>query len=161
TPPGPPTPTFKTGQNPLALAVGDFNHDGNLDLAVVNENDNTISILLGNGDGTFQTQTTVSSNGVAPVSVATADFNGDGNLDLALVNQTDSGCSGSAGSVSVLTGDGTGAFPTVLRHTCVGIIPASVVVGNFAHFAFNSGAGAPDLVVVNQGGGNASCAPGD
>jgi hypothetical protein len=153
TPPGPPSPTFGVGHNPLGLAVGDFNNDGKLDLAVVNQNDNTVSILLGNGDGTFQPQTTVSSNGTTPVSVATADFNADGNLDLAVVNQTDSGCSDSNGSVSVLTGDGTGAFPTVLRHICVGILPTSVVVGDFAGF------GLPDLVVVNQGGGNASCAP--
>jgi hypothetical protein len=100
-------PDFPTGtgtQNPVWLAVGDFNRDGNLDLAVANEATNTIAIFLGNGDGTF---TLKSSPAVAsgPVSVAVGDLNGDGILDLVVASFT-------GDSVSVLLGDGDGTFKT-------------------------------------------------
>ena len=55
-------PQFQTGLNPQAVAVGDFNGDGKPDLAVVNAASNTVSILLGNGDGTFQSQTTLTTD---------------------------------------------------------------------------------------------------
>lgn len=58
-----------TGQNPLALAAGDFNHDGNIDLAVVDDGANTVSILLGNADGTFQSKTDYSV-GDNPIAIA-------------------------------------------------------------------------------------------
>jgi hypothetical protein len=50
-------PTFPVGTTPVAVAVGDFNGDGKLDLAVVNQGSKTMSVLLGNGDGTEQTRT--------------------------------------------------------------------------------------------------------
>ncbi len=67
-------------------AVGDFNGDGRLDLAVANRYSNYISVLLGNGDGSFQA---ARSFGTArqPASVAVGDFNGDGWLDLAVANR--------------------------------------------------------------------------
>src|SRR3989442_1462779 len=48
------TQTFPSGPNPQVVAVGDFNGDGKLDLAVANAGSTTVSVLLGNGDGTFQ-----------------------------------------------------------------------------------------------------------
>jgi hypothetical protein len=67
------------------VAVGDFNGDGVLDLAVANVFSN-VSVLLGNGDGTFQAAQNFGAGG-GPFSVAVGDFNGDGVLDLAVANR--------------------------------------------------------------------------
>ena len=65
------------------MAVADFNGDGKPDLAVTVTSfaDNTVSVLLGNGDGTFQTHVDYAT-GSHPTSVAVADFNGDGKAGL-------------------------------------------------------------------------------
>ncbi len=77
--------TSDVGVGPTSVAVGDFNRDGIPDLAVANSGDNSVTVLLGNGDGTF---TFKSSPGVgdAPYWVAVGDFNGDGIPDLAVAN---------------------------------------------------------------------------
>jgi hypothetical protein len=90
-------------QDPSSIAVGDFNGDGKLDIAVTNSLSQTVSILFGNGDGTFQPRVDYGT-GLGPSSVAVGDFNGDGNLDLAVTN------SGS-NSVSIFLNSGT-------RHIC-------------------------------------------
>jgi hypothetical protein len=90
------------GNSPSAIVAGDFDGNGTLDLAVTNENDNTVSILLSNGDGTFQTHVDYAT-GTAPAAVAVGDFNGDGFLDIAVANYT-------ANTVSVLLGNGNGTF---------------------------------------------------
>jgi len=87
-----PRTDFTVGHSPNAVAVGDFNGDGKLDLAVTNQGDNTVSILLGNGDGTFQSQTTLPT-GLAPDAIVAGDFKGDGKLDLAVANFTDNSIS--------------------------------------------------------------------
>src|ERR1700719_1427756 len=97
-----PRTDFPVGHSPSAIAVGDFNGDGKLDLADANEGDNTVSILLGNGDGTLQSQTTVAT-GIAPDAIVAGDFNGDGKLDLAVANFTDN-------TISILLGNGDGTF---------------------------------------------------
>jgi hypothetical protein len=84
--------------------VGDFNGDGKIDLAVVNggsylDYKGTVSVLLGKGDGTFQTQKTYAV-GKRPVSVVVEDFNGDGKLDLAF----------SGYALTTLRGNGDGTF---------------------------------------------------
>jgi hypothetical protein len=73
--------------NPLALATADFNGDRNQDLAVSNEGSNTVSILLGNGDGTFQSHADYAT-GAEPAGLATGDFNRDGKLDLAVADES-------------------------------------------------------------------------
>ena len=65
--------------------AGDFNGDGRTDLAVANSDDNTVSVLLGNGDGTFQPQVTYAV-GSDPDAIVAGDFNGDGRTDLAVAN---------------------------------------------------------------------------
>jgi len=73
------------GAGAIALTSGDFNHDGKADLAVVNNQTNNVSILLGNGDGTFRLGSFAATD-AGPVSITEADFNRDGNTDLAVVN---------------------------------------------------------------------------
>ncbi len=86
----------------LSIVSGDFNGDGRTDLAVANGGSDTISVLLGNGDGTFQPQVTytVGSN---PEAIVSGDFNGDGRTDLAVGN-------GNPDTVFVLLGNGDGTF---------------------------------------------------
>jgi hypothetical protein len=93
------------------VAVGDFNDDGKPDLAVANRSSGDVSILLGNGDGTFQPATKYRV-GATPSFVATGDFNGDHQLDLAVAD------GGSNSIVSILLGNGDGTFqPSVSYNT--------------------------------------------
>jgi hypothetical protein len=97
--------TYSAGLGPAALAVGDFNGDGKLDLAVANPGANSVSFLLGNGDGTFQSAA-ASSVGTGPVALTSGDFNIDGKPDLAVAN-------GGSNDVTILlngTASGAPAF---------------------------------------------------
>jgi Bacterial Ig-like domain (group 3)/FG-GAP-like repeat/FG-GAP repeat len=83
-------PAVAVGTNPVGIAVADFNGDGFTDLAVTNSGANSVSILLGKGDGTFQPQVAFTGNiGNSPYPVAVGDFNGDGLPDLAIANYAD------------------------------------------------------------------------
>ena len=100
-------PTFYTvgtaSNTPTSLTTGDFNHDGNLDVAVANTGDNTITILLGNGSGTLTPQSPSISVGRAPEAIRAGDFNGDGFTDLAVANYHDN-------NVTILVNNQTGGF---------------------------------------------------
>src|SRR6266849_3890267 len=75
----------KVGHNPSSVATGDFNRDGKPDLAVTNYGSNSVSVLRGNGDGTFQPA--VNYGGLSsPAAVTVVDLNGDRKLDLAVAN---------------------------------------------------------------------------
>src|SRR5438445_205625 len=135
---GPQTEYGAASKNgPSGIAVGDFNGDGKLDLAVVNFGDWNVYVLLSNGDGTFQAARSVyfASGGGFPWSIAKGDFNGDGKLDLVVSNYGDN-------SLSVLLGNGDGTFRPAPSLT-VGYGPAGVVVGDF------NGDGKLDLAVAN------------
>ncbi|HSB07975.1 MAG TPA: VCBS repeat-containing protein [Blastocatellia bacterium] len=112
---------FGTGSSPQSVAVGDFNGDGKLDLAVANIDD-TVSILLGTSTGSFGAKTDFAT-GNGPLSVAVGDFNGDGNLDLAVTNYL-------GATVSILLGTGRGSFGAKTDFATVGV-PSSVAVGDF------------------------------
>lgn len=74
---------FPVDNSPNALASGDFNGDGVIDVAVTNSYDNTVSILLDRPDATFAPQVAYPT-GSLPVAIVAGNFNGDGNLDLAV-----------------------------------------------------------------------------
>ena len=127
--------TFATGANPNSVAIGDVNGDGKPDLVVANGQSDSVSVLLGNGDGTFQAQQTFAT-GNGPFSVAVGDVNGDGKPDLVVANATDN-------TVSVLLGNGNGTFQTQ-QTFATGYAPISVAVSDV------NGDGKPDIVVANQ-----------
>lgn len=85
-------PNNAAGANPAAIAVGDFNGDGKVDLAVANTNSNDVSILFGNGNGTFAAAISFDA-GSGPSLDAIGDFNGDGKLDIAVANFFSNGVS--------------------------------------------------------------------
>src|SRR5260370_2965783 len=120
------------GVSPVSVAVGDVNGDGVQDLVIANFGSNNVSVLLGNGDGTFQGARNFAA-GASPNSVAVGDFNGDGVQDLAVANLT------AANNVSVLLGNGDGSFQAPQAFPTGGLGPRSVAVGDF------NGDGVPDL----------------
>src|SRR5262245_16505968 len=81
-----PATSYAVGANPQAVATADFNNDGHLDVATANADSNSVSVRLGNGNGTFQPALTSSTTGVHPEHLTVGDFNNDGELDLATAN---------------------------------------------------------------------------
>jgi hypothetical protein len=127
---------YGAGSNPSSVAVGDFRGDGKLDLVVANDGSNNVSILLGNGDGTFQAAVNYGvGSGSAPTSVAVGDFNGDGKLDLAVANEL-------SNNVSILLGNGDGTFQAAVNYGA-GSTLFAVAVGDF------NGDGKLDLAVAD------------
>src|SRR5205823_803551 len=121
------TPVTAAERGPVAMVMNDFNSDGNQDLAIVNQATDNVTILLGNGDGTFTeaTGSPISPEiGRAHVAIAAGDLNGDSKPDLAVVNQTDA-------TVSVLLNNGDATFtgPRVrrlLRRPLLLVLPSRI-----------------------------------
>jgi hypothetical protein len=135
--------TVAVGAGPAFIVTGNFHQTltndpvTNVDMIVANENANTLSVLLGNGDGTFQTPLTVAT-GTTPVSIAVADFNNDGISDLAVVNKGDN-------TIGIYFGNGDGTFKAPVPIT-TGLQPTSIIAG-----AFNPNSNALiDLAVTNS-----------
>ncbi|MGB2671811.1 MAG: FG-GAP-like repeat-containing protein [Candidatus Acidiferrum sp.] len=130
------------GQQPSSIVTGDFNGDGNQDFVVTNFTDNTFSLFLGNGDGTFKqvSGSTVTLPGAAagPIAMTSSDFNSDGNLDLAIVNQA-------TNNVSILLGNGDGTFTQAANSPfAVGKVPVAIATGDLNLDSH------PDIAVLNQ-----------
>ncbi len=137
--------SYPVGTFPVGAALGDFNGDGKLDIAVANSGSSNVSILLGNGDGTFEPAVNfdagVAVNGIAVegFSIAVADFNGDGKLDVAVFVLPNTEFSVPS-AVSILFGNGDGTFqPPVMTTLSVQQTVAGVADVN--------GDKKPDLIV--------------
>ncbi len=155
-----PVATYAVGANPYSIVTGDFTESGITDLAVADANSNDVSVLLGNGDGTFQAaihsptanSTVTSAGGVAPgtapIAIVAGDFNGDGRLDLA---------TGNAGSsdISVLLGKGDGTFEEPPGNTPAGYSTAALTTGDF------TGNGNLGVAIVDQGANSVTILPGN
>jgi hypothetical protein len=138
------------GGQAFSVAVGDLNGDGKPDVVVVNDCfcDLGVAVLLGNGDGTFQTAVTYPSGGALAVSVVIADVNGDGKPDLVVGNDcgtfSNNTCSGTAESgIGVLLGNGDGTFQGPAAYLSGGTFLQSVAVADV------NGDGRLDLLAVN------------
>jgi Flp pilus assembly secretin CpaC len=155
-----PRTDYNVGKTPVSVAIAVFNNKDNFfDLAVANQGDGTISILQGNGDGTFTIPTASCipapltfpsciqlpsvtfgrrTTAAAPSAIVTGDFDGDGNTDIAVTDKAN-------GRVLILFGNGDGTFQTPFASYATGLNPVALVAQDF------DGDGHPDLAVVNQG----------
>jgi hypothetical protein len=142
-----PEVTYVAGPNPTSITIADLNGDGKPDLVVTNQNCTaggppcgmgTVSILLGNGDGTFRSQVEYPA-GSAPNWVTVGDFNRDGRLDLAVAD----GNAGGPSTVSILINNGNGTFPAPVSY------PLNANAASIATADFN-GDGKLDLAVVDN-----------
>jgi hypothetical protein len=124
---------------PVSIAIADVNGDHKPDLVVANGGSNTVGVLLGNGDGTFQPAVTYGSGAFYPVSVAVADLNGDGKADIVVANEC--GSVSCDGWVGVLLGNGNGTFQAAVTYSSGGTYAESVAVADV------NGDGKPDLLV--------------
>lgn len=114
--------TYDVEKNPTAIQAGDFNQDGFTDLVTSNIAANSLSLLFGNGDGSFQAQVPLRVCR-EPRNLALADFNQDAHLDFAIA------CSGSD-EVSILAGQGDGTFEKIAQYH-VNRTPVSIATGDF------------------------------
>lgn len=135
-----------TGRSPVSVIAANF-HDlssgTGVDLAVANQDDNTISIFQGNGDGTFKAPTSISlPSGYKPSALAAADLNGDGHIDLIVADSANN-------TFSLLLGNGDGTFRQRTDYP-TGSDPVYVALGDF------NGDGATDIAIANEGGNSVS-----
>lgn len=128
-----PAVNYNVNHSPVSVAVGDFNGDGNSDIAVVNSSKN-VSLLLGDGKGNFGSAVDLNV-GNYPTSITTGDINGDGYPDLVTISST-------INNATISFGDGKGNFNPGLSFS-VGRYPTAVAIGNFNHKKTS------DLVVAN------------
>ena len=133
-------PTGATG--PLAITVGDFNQDGKPDLAIVNQTSQNVTVLAGNGDGTF-TQFVKSplTVGKLPVSIASGSLSGSTGPGLAIVNQQDQ-------TITVYLGNGDGTFVAATQSPlATDTTPTGVVIADFLQQSLGG------IAVANTGAG--------
>ncbi|MGE3850890.1 MAG: FG-GAP-like repeat-containing protein [Planctomycetota bacterium] len=134
------------GSAPRELAASDLDHDGDIDIVVVDSGANTVSVLLGNGSGGFASSAAFAV-GSTPVALAVGDFNEDGDDDLAVANSA-------SNNVSLLAGTGSGSFAAA-ANSAVGTTPSAIVAADLDHD------GHLDLAIANAGDNTVTVLLGD
>jgi hypothetical protein len=120
---------YPVGESPVSVAIADFNGDGKLDLAIANQGAaqfGNVSVLLGNGDGTFRPASMTNVGSYYLHGVVAGDFNNDGKIDLAVASGDNF-----TGSAMILLGNGDGTFQTPSTSFAVGYIPSFIAAGDF------------------------------
>lgn len=152
--------TLQLSGAPVALANADFNKDGNTDLVVLTDCGATscsqpgeVEFLPGAGDGSFRSVSTYAV-GYAPVGLVVGKTSASGNIDVVIANRcgVDASCK-SAGTATVLLGDGTGAFK-IGTDVALGNSPSSIALADMR------GAGVPDLIVSRSSDNTIAVLPG-
>ena len=138
--------SLPTGKNAMAVASGDFNQDGIPDMAVANIYGNNVTVLLGNGDGTFTAAPALTA-GVHPIGLMVADFNSDGIPDLAVVDAGSTTKNSYLYTVSILLGKGDGTFTPLTASYQTSYPLLSVASADF------NGDGIADLAVGSESSG--------
>ncbi len=138
--------TFAAGDSPSAIAAGDFDGDGDVDLATTNYFGNDFTIMLNNGNATFAAPVSYPDGTGRSLDIAIGDIEGDGDLDLVAANQTSE-------SFSALVNNGDGTF-TASTYAAAGASPNGVALGDL------TGDGILDLAVANFFGYDISLATG-
>ena len=129
---------YPSGENPSVAVAQDFNNDGVSDIASANSSDQTISVFLNNGNGTFGPANTFAV-GAGAAEIASADLNGDGNADLVVTDSIE--------SAYVLLGNGDGTFGSPATIS-LGEISLGIAIADF------NGDGILDLAIAIAGGHN-------
>lgn len=137
-----PTPTLDVGElGTVAIQAGDFDNNGKQDLVVVSDIDESVSVFLGNGDGTFGAPRTTKNVGQGPESLAVGELNGDGKLDVLTANMA----ADVVGGISYLLGVGNGSFQRSQSIPNSPVSPGYVTLGDL------DGNGSLDSVATQSG----------
>ncbi len=145
-----PLASGNAGAYPVVIAVGDFNGDGKLDVVVAEDGTKlgaAVTVLLGKGDGTFQTSHTYTAGSSNPLAVLVGDFNSDGLLDVVVLDSSTS-------NVDLFLGNGDGTLQAGTSFT-LGSNVTTLAAGDF------NGDGKLDLIVGNSSTGNVIVALGN
>jgi hypothetical protein len=141
--------TYPLPSGPMAVGLADLKGDHILSLVVLNHDDNSMTILPGNGDGSFGEAQNSPLSG-SPRALLVGDFNHDGKADLAIASDCGANTCPHPGSLNLLLGRGDGTFTETASYT-TGFAPVSIASGDLR------GTGHADLVVANRCGEDTSC----
>jgi hypothetical protein len=131
---------------PVSVALGDFNGDGNLDIVTANSGTASVTVMAGNGDGTFgvEQNIVVDSNAARndyPTAVVASDLDGDGHVDIAYTEPN-------RGAIGLLAGNGDGTFVAPVEYLA-SQNPVAIAVGNLNGDYTSLGNPRQDLVTVD------------